>query len=191
MQAQLLKYFISHGKLPLSGIGTFYLEHVPARLDFAGKKLHPPVQAIRFTLENTTVENKLYDYLQQEFNEDQADVIRRYNDLCYGLKQQLNAQGRILLAGLGWLQKEFLNTYTFTPLSDLATLFRPIDIERIVGRQPEPAMVRQGDHSIAYDASEPPAAIARAAVYWPYIALLLAGLAIATIVYYWQSMVPH
>ncbi|MFN4007654.1 MAG: hypothetical protein ACK4HE_09110 [Chitinophagaceae bacterium] len=132
MQATLIAYLFAHQKLSLPGIGSFAIEYVPARFNFANKQLQPPFPVVRFSMEHAMPDNHFYDFVCNQLQLDQATAINKHNEYCYQLKSNLQQHKKVHLPGLGTLNREFANTYTFQSDVDVEQLYPTIAIERII-----------------------------------------------------------
>lgn len=132
MQVSLLfQYLLYQQKLSLPGIGTLYMELLPARLEFVNKKLIAPHYVIRYTMEQEPADQNLIDFLVEHTGADEATTQNNFNEWLYQSKQQLDAKGSFSFLPIGTLTKEMANTYSFAPAYNTTDFLPPVAVERI------------------------------------------------------------
>lgn len=185
MLQSLQKYFILYKKLSLPGIGWFTLEEGSARLDFTEKKLRAPSPVINFYPQAALPNKTFFQFLSEELEVDEVQAVRHFNGLVYELRDRLNSSGVINLPGIGTLNKNETNEYSFKVDTALAQYFPDLSVERII-RQGAEHTIRVGEHErtnkqmhemLLAEENEPKD-------YWWLYAILLALAGIAALIYY-------
>ncbi len=62
----LYKYLILNKKLIVPGIGVFYIEREPAKLDFADKVFPSPAFQVGFNAQPSLNDNRMYAFISRE-----------------------------------------------------------------------------------------------------------------------------
>lgn len=120
--------------MAIPGIGTFTVEQLPGRLDFLNKQLHSPIPVIRFNMDKTAQPDKsMYEFIMEDMGGiSEIDAIKKFNDLTFFLQSELSKKGEATLPGVGKLQKEFGDTYSFQPEQSVQQYFPDTVAERVV-----------------------------------------------------------
>ncbi len=108
----LYKYFILNKKISLPEIGNFYLNEIPAKIDFVAQNLKAPEQIVQFTRENLAVDQKIFYFLSEEMNISEVEAIRKLNDFSRQIKHTEKGKA-IELPGLGILTKNNNDEFQF------------------------------------------------------------------------------
>jgi nucleoid DNA-binding protein len=185
----LYKYLILSKQLSIPGIGHFYVEQAPARLDSTGKVIHSPLPAIKFTNTVTTADRNFFEFASQELAIEQWDTIRQFHDFSYKLKNDVNTHTRIELPGIGSLSRNKLGGLSFEPEIVLEEYFPGIGFDNFLEEEkveeiPEPFKATAAEtEPEVYIEEEVPVKKER----WWIAAMVLGVVAVAAIVYYYYS----
>jgi hypothetical protein len=188
MYNSLYKYLIFYKRLNLPNIGSFTVEHVPGRLDFLNKQLHSPIPVIRFSPDkNAAAEQQLFEFLAVDMGISELEAIKQFNDLSTQLKADLNQNSVAPLPGIGTLQKEFGDNYTFQPKASIQQYFPDAAAERVV-RKEAIHTVRVGEDERSSDEMKGILADDETSAdkWWMY-ALILGILGLGALVYYYMT----
>lgn len=108
----LYKYLILNNKISLPGIGSFFIESVPAKMNIVTNSLIAPARLVSFTAEVDSIPNRFYEYLSREMQLNEIEAATKFNQFSNELKgSALN--GGVTLPGLGKLQKNTEGTLFF------------------------------------------------------------------------------
>lgn len=128
----LLKYLILYKKLHIPGIGKFTIERMSAHLDFADKKLHPPVDAIMFTHENVVPDKHFYSFVAEQQSDSELHAIELFNSYVQKMQKTLKEKQSFAINGIGTLQQEYTDTYSFKPAYSVAAFLPTLRAERLL-----------------------------------------------------------
>lgn len=185
----LYKYLILNKQLSIPGIGHFYVEQAPARLDVTGKVIHSPLPVIKFTNTVTIADRNFFEFASQELAIEQWDTIRQFHDFSYKLKNDVNTHTSIELPGIGTLSRNKLGGLSFEPEIVLDEYFPRIGFDDLL-EQEEVEEISEPVETIV-DETEPEAYIEEDAPIkkdrWWIAAMVLGAVAVAAIVYYYYS----
>lgn len=131
MYELLYKYLILNKKLGLPGVGNFYMESVPAKMDFVAGTLTAPKKIVNFDQDNTTAETGFYEYLIREMKLSELEVVHRLNRFGQLIRQAALKDG-INLPGIGSLKTNSAGNITFYPETKPSFLLPEIDLDNSV-----------------------------------------------------------
>jgi hypothetical protein len=140
MYELLYKYLILNQKLGLPGVGSFYIESIPAKMDIVAGTLTAPKKVVNFNKESTTVDRAFYDYLISELNLNETEVIQKLNGFGQQVKQAAQQNG-ISLPGIGMLKIAYQGDLTFYPETKYGNLLPIINLNASLASGSNPAAV--------------------------------------------------
>ncbi len=132
MYELLYKYLALYKKLALPGIGIFTVANENAKINFTEKLLHPSVPYISFSLQTQPADKNFFQFLSREMHTDEVQAVQKFNDFLFSFKNNLSSAGKVLLPGIGTLTKQFINTYSFSPETQLRSYLPDIRAERVI-----------------------------------------------------------
>jgi hypothetical protein len=186
MWQTLYEYFILYRKLTIPGIGSFQVEPLVARLDFANKLLHAPLPAVRFTHDHQQPDHFFIKYLSDHYRIDENEASKRFNDFSDSLHDEIEKNGTVTLKGIGKLKKEFAKTYSFHPFHETDRYFPDVKVERVI-RKHSKHYIKVGEAQKTNVEMEELLQNESGADQWKRYALVLAITAIVAIVVYHLS----
>ena len=184
MYQYLHKYFSLNKTLTIPGIGSFYAETQSANLDFINKTLLAPVTVIHYKNGETVTDEKFYKFLSNEAGLSETESADRFKLFANELRQQLKTGSILQFKGIGTLTKN-KEGLLFKQDDALQNLFPAITAERVI-RQHAEHNVRVGEDDKT--STEMHAHLAKQEVkkeQWWIVALILAGVGIAAIAFYY------
>ena len=146
MYELLYKYLILNQKLGLPGVGNFYIESIPARMDIVAGTLAAPKKVVNFNKENTSVDRAFYDYLISELNLNETEAIQKLNGFSQQVKQAAQQDG-ISLPGIGMLKIAEQGDLTFYPETKEGDLLPAINLNGSLASASNPATVIDSDET--------------------------------------------
>jgi nucleoid DNA-binding protein len=127
----VLRYLSFQKKVSLQGIGTFSVEHLPARLDFPNRLLYSPEFILHFSSSATGNDEQFENWLQKELNVDKEEVKTLQQNLSADFQRSLSEKGEITLNGLGVFTKDEQRLLHFSSLYE-AIKGNPVTAEKII-----------------------------------------------------------
>lgn len=122
MYSALYKYFLINKKMALPGVGLFTIQPVAANLDVVKGILHAPTTSIQFSTENVVDDKNIFYYLSKELKVEEWVAVKKFQEYCLQIKENINLEGIVDLPGLGRLQKGYSNDVLFTPTTSTETV---------------------------------------------------------------------
>lgn len=109
------KYFILNKKIGLPGIGNFYAEYVPAKMDIVNHTLTAPKHAVNFTTNQPTNDSLFFEYLLKEMKlKNSIEAVAHYIEFSNHIQEKAGKNGAFL-PGMGTLKKNEIGAFTFYP----------------------------------------------------------------------------
>jgi hypothetical protein len=180
------EYFILYKQLSIPGVGSFKIEPLVARLDFANKLLHAPLPAVRFSHDEQSADKNFYEYVSHQFNISETEAIKRYHDFCYELQQDIESKGNVELKGIGILKKEFSKTYSFQPSNETDRYFPDVKVERVI-RKDSRHLIRVGEDQRTNVEMEEMLSASLSHAGWKKAAIILAIIGVVLIALYYLT----
>lgn len=185
----LYKYLILNKKASVPGIGVFFIERKPAKLDFTNKVFIAPAIQINFKLQTSVDDNRMYAFISREQKIDVSEAVSRYYSFANNLKEKLAEHKTAELPGMGVLSQNAEGGLFFRAASQINNYFPPAAAERVLREHLE-HNVLVGDNNrtntqmkemLVEDVPQP----SHAKDHWWIFAIALGIIGIATIVYYY------
>ena len=79
MFEELNSYLYQHKSISIPGLGTIYMESLPASIDSSSKNILPPLYYFRFDKYFDAPDKEFFSYLASEKNMADYEAIRWYN----------------------------------------------------------------------------------------------------------------
>lgn len=127
----VLRYLSFQKKVSLQGIGTFSVEHLPARIDFPNRLLYAPEFILHFSSSATGNDEQFENWLQKELNVDKEEVKTLQQNLSADFQRSLSEKGEMTLNGLGVFTKDEQRLLHFSSLYETIK-GNPVPAEKII-----------------------------------------------------------
>ncbi|QNA42898.1 DUF4229 domain-containing protein [Lacibacter sediminis] len=127
----VLRYLSFQKRVSLQGIGTFSVEHLPARLDFPNRLLYAPEFILHYSSSVTGTDEQFEHWLQKELNVDREEVKTLQQNLSTEFQRTLSEKGEMTLNGLGVFTKDEQKLLHFSSLYE-AVKGNPVTAEKII-----------------------------------------------------------
>jgi hypothetical protein len=188
MTEALLSYLLQHKSLSIPGLGSMYIERIPAQADFVNKRILPPDYHFRFDKYFDAPDKDFFTYLAQQNDIADYEAIKWYNEWAYDLRNKIREGFTIEWAGIGKLKKDVSGEIHFESAGAIATLLEPVPANRVVHKNTEHTML-VGDQEIVQEIPSPeyepypePDSYSKKETWWIY-ALIIAAVALSIIIF--------
>ncbi len=128
----LNSYLVQHKSINIPGLGTIYVETVPARNDFVNKKLWPPFQIYRFDKYFDAPDKAFFAYLAIHKNMADYEVIRWYNEFAYNLRSDIRNHEMAVWEGVGTFRQNGAGDIVFEESRIYNNVYEPVPAERVI-----------------------------------------------------------
>ncbi|HEX8278849.1 MAG TPA: hypothetical protein VF540_09145, partial [Segetibacter sp.] len=126
------KYLILYGSADVPGLGVFFIERTPAKLDVANKVFTAPISQINFRAQTPVADNRIYKFISRQEKIDESEAVIRFNNFADTIKKTLNEHKRIELPWLGVLLQNDEGNLCFKTTSELNNYFPPARADRVL-----------------------------------------------------------
>jgi hypothetical protein len=139
-------YLIQHKSISIPGLGTIYLERLPAMNDFTNRQIHPPAFRFRFDKYFDAPDKDFFTFLATHRNIPEYEAIKQYNEFAYDLRNRIRHDQKFHWPDVGILSKEMSGEIHFES-SGLHAYLPPVDANRVI-RQDAQHPILVGDQEM-------------------------------------------
>ncbi|HEY4060707.1 MAG TPA: hypothetical protein VGM30_02345 [Puia sp.] len=137
-------YLFQHRSISIPGLGTIYLETLPANVDVADRTILPPVYRFRFDKYFDAPDKEFFSYIAAQRNILDYEAIKWYNEFSFTLRNRIRTEDLVSWDGVGILKKDASGNVVFESQSG-NTLFMVATPAVRVNRQGAQHMLLVGD----------------------------------------------
>lgn len=186
MVTALNSYLVQHKSLSIPGLGTIYVERIPAQSDFVNKQIIPPSYHYRFDRYFDAPDKDFFTYLASQKEIADYEAIRWYNEWAYELRNRIRTDHEVKWENVGTLRTDVSGEIIFEPQPNLINFLQAVPAERVIRSNAE-HMVLVGDKQLTTTAMND--YLHEETVYvekesWWIYALILAAVAVVVIFFH-------
>lgn len=195
MTEVLTSYLLQHKSISIPGLGTVYIERIPAQTDFVNRRIIPPSYHYRFDKYFDAPDKEFFTYLAQQKEIADYEAIKWYNEWAYQLRNRIRNNEPEEWAGIGTLKKDVNGEIIFEAAGAIPTLQQPAPANRVIHKHTEHTML-VGDREVTREIPvadesgqypEYPAATHREKDSWWIYALIIAAIALSAIFFHYYK----
>lgn len=161
MNNVLVSYLLQHKSISIPGLGSMYIERIPAQTDFVNRRILPPDFHFRFDKYFDAPDKDFFTYLAKQQNIADYEAIKWYNEWAYELRSKLREGQVIEWTGIGTLKKDISGEIVFESAGRIPSLQEPTPANRVIHTHTQHTML-VGDQEVTRKISNidnaPPAA---------------------------------
>lgn len=128
----LNSYLVQHKSISIPGLGTIYVERLPARTDFVNRSILPPAYQFRFDKYFDAPDKQFFNYLATEKKIPDFEAIKMYNEWAYEFRNRIRSEESVTWEGVGTLQQDASGEILFEPISNKSPDVFPVTAQRII-----------------------------------------------------------
>lgn len=147
MKNELYKYLLLHKSLSIPGLGTIFVERVPAQSDFVNKQLLPPSFHYRFDKYFDAPDKDFFGFLAQQRNIADYEAIRLYNEWAYELRNKIRTDNPVKVDRIGTLSRDLSGEIHFEAEAPVESYLNPVTATRVIRTHAKHAL-RVGDKEV-------------------------------------------
>src|SRR6476469_5211820 len=150
MISTLNSYLIQHKSICIPGLGTIYLEKIPAINDFSNRQLLPPSYKYRFDKYFDAPDKEFFSFLASNQNIAEYEAIKQYNEFAYDLRDRIRKEERFDWPQVGILMRDATGEIQFKSEMIQPQFIRPVQAIRVI-RQDARHAILVGDQELTTD----------------------------------------
>jgi hypothetical protein len=184
----LNSYLYQHKNISIPGLGTIYLETLPATPDSGNKSIIPPMYHFRFDKYFDAPDKDFFSYLALEKNIPDYEAIKWYNEFSYDLRNKIRQDDKVKWDGIGILKKDYAGNIVFESEPDSSLFMQPVKAEPVTRKNVQQRMMVADKEKNNYEMEEWLQANAQKIKqnWWIY-ALVAASAALLILLFYYSG----
>ncbi|OQP43077.1 hypothetical protein A4H97_13110 [Niastella yeongjuensis] len=147
MNNVLVSYLLQHKSISIPGLGSMYIERIPAQTDFVNRRILPPDYHFRFDKYFDAPDKDFFTYLAKQQNIADYEAIKWYNEWAYELRSKLREGQIVDWAGIGTLKKDISGEIVFESAGRIPSLQEPTPANRVIHTHSQHTML-VGDQEV-------------------------------------------
>lgn len=177
------RYLYLHKSISLNGIGTFFLEEIPARIDYPNKLLHPSQHKLQFQTTSSS-DDHFSSWMSEQSHISREESSTQIEQFISDLKHSINQNKQVEWEGLGLFKNDENQVLRFTSSLNLES-GEPVPAEKIIRKNAE-HFIRVGEQEKTNTQMQELLFGSKKKVLfqWWYSAVILLVLGIAAILYF-------
>ncbi|HYF31446.1 MAG TPA: hypothetical protein VD993_10040 [Chitinophagaceae bacterium] len=133
-------YLIQHKSISIPGLGTIYLERLPAMNDFSNREIHPPSYRFRFDKYFDAPDKDFFSFLATHKDIPEYEAIKQYNEFAYELRSRVRHNEKFHWPEVGTLSKELSGEIHFESAGP-PSLLQPVPAHRVIRHDAQHALL--------------------------------------------------
>ncbi len=187
----LTSYLLQHKSISIPGLGSMYIERIPAQTDFVNKRILPPDYHFRFDKFFDAPDKDFFAYLAQQMNRADYEAIKWYNEWAYDLRNRIREGEEVEWKHVGILKKDSTGDIVFEPARAIETMQEPAPANRVIHSHAQHTMII-GDREVVREFSTDVPEYEEAGTYvekesWWLYALIIAAIALSVIFFHFYN----
>ena len=147
MNNVLVSYLLQHKSISIPGLGSMYIERIPAQTDFVNRRILPPDYHFRFDKYFDAPDKDFFTYLAKQQNIADYEAIKWYNEWAYELRSKIREGQIVEWAGIGTLKKDISGEIVFESAGRIPSLQEPTPANRVIHTHSQHTML-VGDQEV-------------------------------------------
>jgi hypothetical protein len=147
-------YLFQHKNISIPGLGTIYLETLPATADPGNKTIFPPTVHFRFDKYFDAPDKEFFSYLASEKNIPDYEAIKWYNEFSYDLRNKIRQEQKVKWDGIGLLRKDNAGNIVFESNPENSLFLQAIIAEPITRKNAQQRLMIGDKEKTNYEMDE-------------------------------------
>ena len=184
----LNNYLFQNKSISVPGLGTIYLETLPAKLDAEGKNILPPAYYFRFDKYFDAPDKDFFLHLAAEKNIPDYEAIKWYNEFSYELRNKIRHEEKAEWEGVGILKKDDEGNIVFESTAGTPSFLQPVPANLSIhnGTSHSTLEENQNVDQVAIEPIYPEELVTEKNNWWVY-ALVAAAVATIILLFHFSS----
>ena len=182
-------YLFQHRSISIPGLGTIYLETLPAAVDVAERTMLPPTYQFRFDKYFDAPDKEFFSYIANQQNILDYEAIKWYSEFSFELRNRIKNEDSVSWDGVGVLKKDGAGNVLFEPAASSFQFLQPTPAMRVNRPNAQHSLLVGDRERTSEEMNEllNDDAYRRRRVAWWVIALIIAVAALAFLGWYFYS----
>ncbi|WP_205512759.1 hypothetical protein [Longitalea arenae] len=147
MNNVLVSYLLQHKSISIPGLGSMYIERIPAQTDFVNRRILPPDYHFRFDKYFDAPDKDFFTYLAKQQNIADYEAIKWYNEWAYELRSKIREGQVVEWDGIGTLKKDISGEIIFEAAGRIPSLQESTPANRVIHTHTQHTML-VGDQEV-------------------------------------------
>jgi hypothetical protein len=185
----LNSYLFQHKSISIPGLGTIFLETLPASSDIGNKHILPPVYHFRFDKYFDAPDKDFFSYLAAEKNMADYEAIKWYNEFSYELRNRIKQEDKVKWDDVGVLRKDYAGNIIFESASGAPRFLKPVSANAIIRKDAQHSLLVGDKETSNYEMNEwlhPGQDTKKKETWWMY-ALVIGLAALLVLLFHFSS----
>lgn len=183
-------YLLQNGSVSIPGLGTIYIERIPAQSDFVNRQLLPPAYHYRFDKYFDAPGKEFFTFISARKNTADYEAMKLYNEWALGLRNSMSAGKPAVLEGIGSLGRDDRGEILFEPTGELQTAFVPVPANRIIRSNISHNLLVGDRETNSVDMTDYYRGVHRERESWWIYALIIAAVSLTAIFFHYYNSGP-
>jgi hypothetical protein len=186
----LNSYLFQHKSISIPGLGTIFLETLPASGDIGNKHILPPVYHFRFDKYFDAPDKDFFSYLASEKNIPDYEAIKWYNEFSYDLRNRIKQEEKVKWDDVGVLRKDYAGNIIFESASGAPRFLKPVPANAVTRKDAQHHLLVGDKETNNYEMNEwlhPGQESKKKDIWWIYALLMAVGVFIVLLVHFFSN----
>src|SRR5882757_4052561 len=128
----LNSYLFQHKSISIPGLGTIFMETLPASIDTSTKNILPPLYYFRFDKYADAPEREFFSYLAAQKNVEDYEALKMYSEFAFELRNKINLEEKVKWEGVGELKKDYEGNILFESSLGNPFFLQPVPARKVI-----------------------------------------------------------
>jgi hypothetical protein len=147
----LNSYLFQHKSISIPGLGTIFLERLPANTDVGNRNFLPSLYYFRFDKYLDAPDKDFFSFLAAEKNIPDYEAIKWYNEFSHDLRNRIKQEEKVKWDDVGFLKKDYAGNVVFESAPQNPEFLKPVQANMVIRKDAQHHLL-MGDKEITnYD----------------------------------------
>jgi hypothetical protein len=185
----LNSYLFQHKNISIPGLGTIYMESLPASMDTSTQNMLPPLYYFRFDKYFDAPDREFFSYLSGQKKIPDYEALRLYSEFSYVLREKINREEKVSWEGVGELKKNQEGAIVFESTLGNPFFMQPVPARKVVRSDAQHVLLVGDTERTNVEMNEwlqQEAEPKTKRAWWLY-ALIIGAIALSVVIYHFSS----
>jgi len=128
----LNSYLFQHKSISIPGLGSIFMETLPASVDTSTKNMLPPLYYFRFDKNMDAPARDFFTFLAHQKKIAEYEALKIYNEFAYGLRNRISDENQVRWEGVGELKKDATGNIVFESSLGNPFFLQPVPATKVI-----------------------------------------------------------